>query len=123
MNAKQTEQLAAEVLDFLVEHEMWVDVRIYFNGKVWGSYNKDSDKFYYNDKENVYEEEADPKDFFEYVAEPNILSMSFEGAFYNVMNGTTEKAYKLEQQFSNILSKYGLYYTLGNAWNLTCYEE
>ena len=78
---------------------------------------------YYNDIDNVYEEKAEPKDYFDYVAEPNILSMSFEGAFYDVLNGTSKTAYNLQQKFQDILQKYGLYYELGNAWNLTCYEE
>lgn len=123
MAKQDVKKLAAEILDFLIDNEMWVDTRIYFDGKVWDSYNKDSGKFYYNDKNNVYEAKADPKDYFEYVAEPHILSMSFEGAFYDVMNGTSAAAYKKQQEFQDILGKYGLYYELGNAWNLTCYEE
>lgn len=123
MKAQQIEKLAVEVLDFLVEHKLWVDVRIYFNGKVWDSYDPQTGEFHYNNKGKVHEEKADPKDYFDYVAEPNILSMSFEGAFYNVMNGTSETANKLQQKFQDILSKYGLYYELGNAWNLTCYKD
>lgn len=123
MRAQETEKLAVEILDFLVDHRMWVDVRIYFNGKVWDSYNKDTKEFHYNDKSKVYESEADPKEYFDYVGEPHILSMSFEGAFYEVMNGATVEAHELQKVFQDILSKYGLYYELGNSWNLTLYEE
>lgn len=123
MRAQEVEKIAVEILDFLVEHRMWVDVRIYFNGKVWSSYNKDTQTFHYNDKSKLYEEEADPKEYFEFVADPHILSMSFEGAFYDVINGASVKAHKLQKQFENILSKHGLYYKLGNGWNLTLYEE
>ena len=123
MKAEQVEKLATELLDFLVENKLWVDARIYFNGKAWGSFNKYTQKFYYNDKENVYEEKADPKEYFEYVAEPHILSMSFEGAFYDVMNGATQKSHQLQKEFEAILNKYGLYYKLGNAWNLTLYSQ
>lgn len=119
----KTEQLAKEILDFLLSHEMWVDVRIYFDGKVWDSYNNETGEFHYNEKEKVYEGKAEPKDYFDYVAEPHVLSMSFEGSFYDVLNGTSERAFKLQEQFNNILAKYGLYYELGNAWNLTLYHE
>lgn len=121
LTAKKIEALATEILDFLLEHEIWIDTHIYFNGKCWSSHNKETGTFHYNDKENVYEYEADPRDYFEYVREPNILSMSFEGPLYEVMNGYFAND-GLEEKFSKILEKYGLYYELGHAWNLSCYE-
>lgn len=109
MKAQQIEVLAKDVLKWLYEKELWIDVRVYYNGKV--VYEKSK------------EEEANPKDYFDYVAEPHILSMSFEGALYEVFNGTSERAYKLQEEFNEILKGYGLYYELGNAWNLTLYQE
>lgn len=123
MKPQQIETLATEILDFLIEKGMWSDTRIYFNGKYYDSYNEKTKEFHYNEKDNVYQGEGNPKDYFDYVAEPHILSMSFEGAFYDVLNGTSERAFKLQEQFNNILAKYGLYYELGNAWNLSLYEE
>ena len=124
LTEEKIEELATEILDFLIEHEMWTDVNIYFNGKCWTTHNKETGKYHYNDKENVYEHEADPRTYFEYVRNPNILSMSFEGTFYEVMNSYLDLSYcwKLQEQFSKILEKYGLYYELGYAWSLTCYE-
>ena len=124
LTEKKIEELAMEILDFLLEHEMWIDVQIYFNGKCWTTHNKETGKYHYNDKENVYEYEDDPRKYFEYVRNPNILSMSFEGTFYEVMNSYLDLSYcwRLQEQFSKILEKYGLYYELGYAWSLTCYE-
>ena len=122
MKTIQTKQLATEILDYLVRNGMWVDTRIYFDGKVWDSYNKETGEFHYNEMDKVYEGQADPKDYFDYVAEPHILSMSFEGGFYDVLNGTSERAVKLQEQFSNILKKHGLYYELGYQWSLSVYE-
>lgn len=123
MNAKQRkniENLAKEIHAFLVKHELWVDVQIYFNGKCWSTCDYNDSKFCYNE-DKYFEYEADPKNYFEYVREPeNILSMSFEGDLYEVLNGYWGA--KLEKEFSSILAKYGLYYELGNAWNLTCCE-
>ncbi len=107
MKSQKIEKLAKEILQWLDEKELWIDVRVYYNGKV--VYEKSK------------EEEANPKDYFEYVGD--ILSMSFEGALYEVFNGTSSRAYKLQEEFNDILKGYGLYYELGNAWNLTLYEE
>ena len=121
MTNKQKEQLATEIFEWLVEHEMWVDVCIYFNGIRWSTHNKETNEFCYNEHK-YYEDEADSKDYFEYVNEPNILSMSFEGPLYHVLNAYVPGWVKLEDEFRKIFEKYGLYYELGHAWNFTCYE-
>lgn len=112
------EQLATEVFNWLVDNEMWVDTAIYFNGKCWSTSNQGCTEFCYNQRK-YFEYEADPRNHFEYVREPNILSMSFEGDLYDVLNDGWGK---LEEEFRNIFEKYGLYFELGNAWNLSCYE-
>ena len=33
LTEEKREQLATEIFNWLIEHEMWVDVSIYFNGK------------------------------------------------------------------------------------------
>lgn len=122
MTKKQKEQLATEIFEWLVKHEMWVDVAIYFNGKRWSTSNhKDCMDFCYNEHK-YFEDEADPRDYFEYVNEPNILSMSFEGPLYHVLNAYVPGWVKLEDEFRKIFEKYGVYYEMGHAWNLTCYE-
>ena len=60
-------------------------------------------------------ENVDPKRYFKYVREPNIFSMSFEGRLYEILN------YEDMFVFENIFKKYGLYYELGDAWNLSAY--
>lgn len=121
MTTNKKEKLATEIFKWLVKHEMWVDVNIYFNGKCWSTSNKECNEFCYNEN-RYFEYEADPKDYFEYVNEPNILSMSFEGVLYEALNGYTHGWTKLEKEFTKIFEKYGLYFELGHAWNLTCYE-
>ena len=121
LTTKQREELATDIFNWLNDREMWVDTHIYFNGKCWGTSNQNSTEFCYNER-RYFEYKAEPKDYFEYVREPNILSMSFEGALYDVLNGYVYGWVKLEEEFSKILEKYGLFYELGNAWNLSCYE-
>lgn len=121
LTTEQREQLATEIFNWLVEREMWVDICIYFNGKCWSTSNKDNTEFCYNEK-RYFEYEAEPTDYFEYVREPNILSMSFEGILYDVLNGYVHGWVSLEEKFRKIFDKYGVYYELGNAWNLSCFD-
>lgn len=122
LTKKQREELATEIFNWLNEHEMWIDTQIYFNGKCWSTSNKEGTEFSYN-KGKYFEYEAEPKNYFEYVREPNILSMSFEGELYDVLNGYAYGWVKREDEFRKIFEKYGVYFELGNAWNLSCYES
>lgn len=120
--ADRSEKLAKEIYDLCIKYGFWIDVAIYYNGKRMSSWYEDEQgktKYDYNGKPHV-SEGYDPKDYFEYVREPNILSMSFEGPVYSAINiyGYSQFAFEL----SSLFSKYGLYYELGNAWNLSAYE-
>lgn len=77
-------------------------------------------KYYYNDPEKLFvEDNQNPRDYFEYVADDHILSMSFEGPVYHMINGYAYGG--LVRRFHKIFEKYGVYYEQGDAWNLTCY--
>lgn len=126
LSKKQIEKLAFEIRDFLIQHSLWIDVTIYYNGKALSTHDGNG-HFNYNQKDPVIIlEDEDPLDYFEYVANPHILSMSFEGDFYGCLNYHNEYGADfdnmIQNEFSAILKKYGLYYELGNAWNLSCYN-
>lgn len=116
------ELLAKDIHKYLVEHEMWVDVHIYFDGKCWSTNSKDHSEFCYNENK-YFEFEDEPTKYFEYVAKDHILSMSFEGYLYEVLNAYVPNWVKREDEFRKIFEKHGVYYELGNAWNLTCYKN
>lgn len=120
LTEKQIEKLAVEIRTFLLNHDMWTDTTIYFNGKCFSTYDKETGEFYYNDSNHlVVIEDEDPRDYFEYVADDHILSMSFEGSVCHMLSyGTTPG---IKRQFDKIFEKYGIYYELGNHWNFTCY--
>lgn len=113
------EQLANEIMGFLDKSGLSNDVNIYFNNKVMRSRGKWDEDFNYIPNW-VTEENVDPHDYFEYAAYDHILSMSFEGALYEVLNYTFGKK---EEKFRAIFDKYGLYFELGNAWNLSAYPN
>ena len=116
------ELLARDIYDWCVKNDLWGDNIIYFNGKAWSS---SSDWGMASGKkidEELYEyENKNPLDYFEY-ANPNTLSMSFEGSLNHVLNGYVYGWVKLEAEFSKLFEKYGLYYEMGYAWSLSAYE-
>lgn len=114
---ERVEALARDVYQWLIDHEMWIDTCIYFNGKRWST--TDGKQFRYNGE--PFEDEADPRDYFEYVAKEHILSMSFEGTLYEVLNACCPGWVKLESEFMKIFQRHGCYFEMGHAWNLTCY--
>lgn len=111
------EELAQEIIGFLERSGLASDVSIYFNNKVMRNKGKYDDDYNYISKWETTEN-VDPHDYFEYAAYDHILSMSFEGPLYDVLNYTFGK---MEEKFLSIFEKYGLYYELGNAWNLSAY--
>jgi hypothetical protein len=111
------EELANEIIDFLHKEKLSSDVSIYFNNKVIkekGSWDNESN--YITKWETT--ENVNPHDYFEYCAYDHILSMSFEGGLYELLNYSGGSRMG---KFEKIFEKYGLYYELGNAWNLSCY--
>lgn len=120
LTQKQIEKLAVEIWTFLLEHDMWVDTQIYFNGKCFDTHDKETGEFYYNDPEHlVVRENEDPRRYFENVAEDHILSMAFEGSVCHMLWYGTNPGIK--KKFDKIFEKYGLMYEFGDIWNFTCY--
>ena len=108
LTKKQKEKLAHEILNLLKEYGLNTDVHIYFAGKCI-------------DGEGKVIENVKASDYFDY-ANDNTLSMSFEGAFYEIINYyTPEVAKTVMPKFTGILNSYGLYYELGEPWNLAAY--
>lgn len=125
---KRAADFAAEVVRFLREHHIWCDTRVYFNGKCFATdsgrgagelllVREDGNGQLYLIPD-IY-----PRDYFQYVNPNHILSMSFEGPFYECLNGYAgDYGYQVEEEFRQLLAKYGCYYELGDAWNLSVYK-
>lgn len=114
------EELATELIAFLNKHGLADAVSIYFNNKVMYSKGKWDEEFNYIPNW-ITTENVDPHKYFEYAAYDHILSMSFEGGLYDILNYYT--CGKREEEFTAIFEKYGLYYEFGNAWNFTVYTN
>lgn len=121
MNNKM-ELLAKDIYIWCMRKGLWGDNIIYFNGKAWSS-SPMWGGIQGKQIGNMLYEYADknPKDYFEY-ANPDTLSMSFEGPLNHVLNAYVNGWVKLERQFADLFKKYGMYYEMGYAWSLSAYE-
>ena len=116
----ELESLATELRSWLLEHDMWMDVTIYFDGKAFSTSDRNG-HFYYNDPTHLVEiENADPHEITEYAGE--LLTMTFEGPLYHLLN-YGEPDWSLANEFSSIFNKHGYWYEQSHAWDLTIYKE
>lgn len=113
-------KLANAIRKWLLDHDMWQDVTIYFDGVVYGTYDPEDGKYYYNNPNHLIEYKDNPEKYFNYV-NPNNVSMSFEGPICHVIYYEENPA--LKKSFDEIFECFGVYYTFGNYWNFTCYEK
>ena len=109
------EKFANEIMAYLEKYGLDSDVCIYYNNK--RMQNKYDWKNPDAPHERIVEDNMSPCDYFEYVNRDHILSMSFEGPLYDSLNYSGYK----EPGLRKIFEKYGVYWELGNAWNLSAY--
>ena len=114
--ADRAEALANDIYTWCLEHDCWQDVYIYYNGKRMGTsgHDKNGNEVYCYGGKPYIETGYVPRDYLKYVREPNILSMSFEGPLYEILDNDMEA-------LDELFKKYGLYYEFGDAWNLSAY--
>ena len=114
---KKIENLKDELIAYLQKHDMWQDVYIYCNGKCWGTSDKEMKHFRYGGEPFEYED--DPHRVTEYAGD--ILTMTFEGPLYEALNYGCEYGdpWKTENDLQEMFKRYGLYYEMGESWNLT----
>ena len=106
-------EIARKIEAWMKKNKLQTDSRIYFNGNAW-NYNSSGVK--------SIVEDVKATDFFEY-GNNDTISMSFEGGMYGVMNAyDLPRCNELRDEFEDMLSAFGYYAELGNAWNLALYE-
>ncbi|OME54012.1 hypothetical protein BSK59_15640 [Paenibacillus odorifer] len=110
---ERNEKISNEIRDFLVKHELGLNVSIYFNGKAYR---------FRTETEYYVIEDIKGSEFFEY-ANDETVSMTFEGSFYYVVNGYADASKSLMKKFNTILEKSSMYYEQGHAWNLSLHEN
>lgn len=118
---QQNEKFRDELIDYIDSLGSWYDVSLYCNGRRYVSegFGKDLPRCY-TDAGTVYYDAGtcDVTACVEY-ANPESITMTFEGPFYSDLNENPSVGEKLNE----IGKKYGCYYEQGYAWSLAFYEE
>lgn len=131
LTTEQIEELASEIVDFLIKYRLWVDVVICFNNSVYMTEDIYNDRKYLVRKNNVK-----PNEYVKNHNPEHILSINYDSRLYEVLHygvyeidddviktfhECDEFVRNLQQEFYNIFEKYGLeYYDCGNG-EITCY--
>lgn len=122
MRKSKFESMAIDIYNWCKDNWLWHDTAIYFDGKAWATWPEwEGIKGKKIDDELYEYENKNPLDYFEY-ANPDTLSMSFEGSLYHVLNAYVDGWVSLSEQFYSIFKRHGYYYELGHSWNLSAYE-
>ena len=118
----KNEALAKDLYKWCVKNGLWFDCCVYFNGKAWATWSEWHGENGKKIGDGLYEYgNKDPLKYCEY-ANPSTITMTFEGPLYRMLNGDVRGWVKLEDQFSKLFNKYGLYYEMDYAWSLSAYE-
>ena len=108
LTAKRKEKLANDIRALLSEYGLDIYASIYFNRKCMKG-------------NGVIEDGKRASKIFKYATDDTI-SMSFESDLYEVFNSHLESlAAVFIPRFTKLLESYGLFYELGDAWNLGTY--
>lgn len=119
---ERNQQLVNDLLTFLMQNHLFTDTTIYFNGK------RISDSSFHHPnakpiktKYGTYYDcgKANVHDYLEPdYANPNAVSMTFEGPLYMDYNGYAGTCSSYNK-IQHLCEKYGLYAEQGYAWSLT----
>ena len=122
MSRSNLEALAVDIYEWCEDNNLWGDCIIYFDGKAWSDYFNWNGEDSTHIDHNLYEYDGkNPLDYFEY-ANPDTLSMSFEGALNYVLNSYCGDWVRLEEEFESLFENHGYYFEMGDSWNLSAYE-
>lgn len=119
LTATQRENLAIEIIKYLVKRDLFYDICIYINNQRWSTNKKDNaTEKRISDKTTVYvENNIDVLDYIVY-GNPETITVSFEGPLYHEINYGSAKAVT---DINKILDKYGMYLEQGYAWTFAAY--
>lgn len=104
----RNEDLATELIQYLLDSDLNTDVYIFWNGKRW-----DGTKRFVEDGHSPLEQ-------FEY-GNPETLSMTFDGPLCSSLY-YGEYGWGVHEKVTEICNKHGYYWEFGHHWNMSCYD-
>lgn len=120
LTKQQRESIAKKIISYLVRRDLFYDVHIYINNQRWSSEKHPGSRAIQIGRKpiTVYiEDDIDARAYNAY-ANPDTITVSFEGPLYDEINYGSAKA---ETDINQILDKYGLYLEYGYAWSFSAY--
>lgn len=118
----KNEALMRDIYKFCKKNDLWFDCCVYCNGKAYSPSPEREGEHGKKIDDELYEyENKDPLKYCKY-ANPNTITMTFEGPMYCMLNGDMRGWIKLEDKFIRLFNKYGLYYEMGYTWSLSAYK-
>lgn len=127
---EEKEKVVYDLIKLLIKHDMFSDVNIYCNDKRWKSEwdgpgkPEDKDCYLLKDKDQktitpVYvQNDVKAYDYIAF-ANPNLITMSYEGPLYDALN----YGYKMEKELTKFFEARGLWFEYGYAWSLSVYAD
>lgn len=120
---KDNEMLAMDIYRWCNDKGLWGDCAVYFNGKMLSSNSRWGEREGRKIDEHLYEyDNMNPFDYVKY-ANTDTVTMTFEGALYDVLNSYCPGWDTLEDEFISLFEKYDYYYEMGYSWSLSAYEN
>lgn len=116
---EKMDSLAFDIIDFLLEEEMFTMVNIYVNQKCLSSDPGQHDETIHRNEGIVYvTNECDVTQILKY-SNPDTITMTYEGPLNFTLN---QGSARIEHKLSALFRKYGLYFEFGHAWSLAGYK-
>lgn len=118
------EKLAVRIMDFLFDNCLWIDCAIYVGNKRYRSTSTperipfDEGKRTNNETPYLVDEDIDVLNYVRY-ANPDTLTLTFEGPLYEKLQEYGMVYKHLEQMFDNA----SYYMDFGYSWSLSLYPN
>lgn len=114
------EKLAMELIDLLIEHDMYIDVTIYVNNEMWSATRGRNDIERHTPKQNTFfvTDNVDVSKRIEY-ANPDTITLTFEGPLYTALNYYDQS--HIRDRLDKLFLRYHLYAEQGHAWSMALY--
>lgn len=119
---RKLDALAQDIYDWCKANNLWGDNCMYFNGialAFWPTWAGEEGEPVL--PELYFCRNKNPRDYFP--GGESVFSMSFEGSLNHVLNAYVSGWGKLEEEFSKLFEKYGLYFEMYNSWSGNAYED
>jgi hypothetical protein len=117
LTSEDKEKIVQELIRAFKELDMLDECLFYYNNKRVATNRKTGEPY-------IDRKECDPRDYMDYCNE-NTITIGFEGSnLYEVLNGyLSDDLYEtVFRAIEKIVAPYGLFWELGNSWNLSFYD-